>query len=76
VVVSDSVVLYYVKFGKVWQNTLKHACPGLKRANGFTEQILGDEICSGNQAIFVLRTQTPCYLGDFTLYEPPKPQQN
>lgn len=71
VVVSDTVILYYMKGGKVWQNTLPKACPNLKLENAFTEDIRGDAVCANAQSIRVLRRGTPCTLGDFTPYTPP-----
>jgi hypothetical protein len=36
-------------------------------------EINGGEICANAQVIFVLRSQTPCYLGEFTPHaKPPK----
>jgi len=72
-VLSDSEILYYMKNGKIWKNTLPRACPGLKFENGFAQVIRGDTICSNMQIIHVLRRGTPCSLGAFTPYtKPPK----
>ena len=72
-VLSDSEILYVMKNGKIWKNTLQRACPGLKFENGFAQVIRGDSICSNMQIIHVLRRGTPCSLGAFTPYtKPPK----
>jgi hypothetical protein len=72
VVVSDQAILFYMDNGQVWTNTLRHACPGLKFENAFSEEIRGGEICSNAQMIHVLRQGTPCFLGEFTPYVKPE----
>jgi hypothetical protein len=70
-VVSDQVILFRMDDGRVWSNTLRRACPGLKFEQGFSEEIRGGEICSNAQMIQVLRRGTPCFLGEFTPYAKP-----
>ncbi len=72
-VLDNRTVLYRMRDGRVWRNTLKRECPSLKFEQGFAEVVRGNEICSNRQAITVLRTGTPCQLGAFSLDRtPPK----
>jgi hypothetical protein len=72
-VLSDTEILFYMKNQKIWKNTLRASCPGLKFENGFSQVIRGDSICSNMQIIRVLRRGNPCSLGEFTPYsKPPK----
>ena len=70
-VISDQAILFRMDDGQVWINTLRHACPGLKFENAFSQEIRGGEICSNAQMIQVLRRGTPCFLGEFTPYVKP-----
>lgn len=71
VVVDDQTVLFYMRGGKIWKNTLQRKCPSLKFEQGFSEDIRGDEVCSNRQMIQVLQTGASCSLGAFTPYTPP-----
>jgi hypothetical protein len=71
VVVDDQTILYYMRGGKIWKNTLKRQCSSLKFEQGFVEDIRGGEICSNRQMIRVIQTGALCSLGAFTLYTPP-----
>jgi hypothetical protein len=71
-VVDPQTILFYMRGGKIWKNTLHGACPGL-RFNGFTFVTSQDEICANEQAIKVIQTGEVCVLGDFTPYTPPPP---
>jgi hypothetical protein len=62
---SDNVILFYMKGGKVWKNTLHHACPGLHFEHAFRQEISSDQICANKQVIHVLNRDIPCFLGDF-----------
>jgi hypothetical protein len=65
-VVNPTTILFRMKDGKVWRNTLKSPCLGLK-FNGFVYVLHGsDEICGEVQSIRVLRTNEVCILGPFT----------
>jgi hypothetical protein len=70
-VVDDQTILFYMRGGKIWKNTLRQKCPSLKFEQGFSEDILSDEICSNRQMIRVLQTGASCSLGAFTPYTPP-----
>jgi hypothetical protein len=71
-VVDDSHVLYRMRDGKVWENTLRAACPNLKFYQGFSEVIEAGQICANAQVIRVLEARNPCFLGDFTLKSEPR----
>jgi hypothetical protein len=64
--VQDSrTVLFHMKDGKTWRNTLTAACPSL-RFHGFAVNLHRDEICSRGQSISVLETHEVCMLGQFS----------
>jgi hypothetical protein len=69
---DDSTILFHMRDGKVWKNSLPYPCVGLKIQNGFAYVTSIDEICSNLQTIRVLREQTVCMLGAFTPFEPAK----
>jgi len=68
---SDTEILYVMKNGKIWKNTLRKSCPGLGFERAFSETIVADAICSNRQMITVINRGTPCFLGAFTPYTPP-----
>jgi hypothetical protein len=68
--VDASNILFYMRGGKIWRNTLQGPCPGL-RFNGFAYEVHGDEICSNMQSIHVIHDEELCFLGAFTPYVPP-----
>lgn len=63
---SDREILFHMRDGKVWRNTLKRECPGLRFEHAFREQLNGDTICSNRQMIQVVNREVPCFLGAFT----------
>jgi hypothetical protein len=70
--VKDSrTILFHMKDGKVWQNSLKNACPSLN-FHGFIMNIRGgaDDVCSNQQSIKVIDSGEVCMMGDFTPYSP------
>lgn len=69
-VVDPRTILYYMRDGKIWQNTLKAPCRGLE-FHGYEDLVHEDEICSNAQSIRVLVTGQVCLLGAFTPYTPP-----
>ena len=71
---DDKTILFSMKDGKVWQNSLPFACPGLSFQGGFEYATSFDEVCSNAQAIRVLRQNSECMLGAFTPYSAPKAQ--
>lgn len=72
---DDNTILFFMKGGKAWKNTLTFQCPSLKIEDGFAYQTDLPEICSNMQTIRVLRSGNFCELGQFTPYEtaPAKP---
>ena len=68
--VDDSTLLFFMRDGKVWKNTLRDPCVGLQIEQGFSYEASVDEICSNEQTIRVLRTGSICQLGDFTPVPP------
>jgi hypothetical protein len=69
--VSDREILFRMDNGRTWKNTLRRACYGLRMRNGISWNIGGDgRVCSNQQVFYVLDYGTPCFLGDFTPYDP------
>jgi hypothetical protein len=71
-VVDNNHILFRMKDGKVWENTLKQDCPNLKFYRGFSEVVEAGQICANEQEISVLQSRNPCFLGDFTLKSAPR----
>ena len=69
-VVDPSTILFYMRDGTIWKNTLHQPCPGLM-FHGFSFVTHQDEICANAQGIQVLVTNQVCVLGGFTRYVPP-----
>jgi hypothetical protein len=64
---DDNTIVYHLRNGQVWKNTLKATCPNLKFEHAFTEVIRASQICANAQMIRVHETGSICALGDFTL---------
>jgi len=64
---DDNTIVYHLRNGQVWKNTLKATCPHLKFEHAFTEVIRASQICANAQMIRVHETGSICALGDFTL---------
>ena len=62
---KPQTVLFYMKDGHVWQNTLKGPCPGLN-FHGFSFVSNSDRICGPEIGIRVIRTGEVCSLGEFS----------
>jgi hypothetical protein len=71
-ILSDTAILFYMKTGKTWVNTITIPCSSLTMEDGFTyvNDIL--EICSNSQTIRVARSGNFCELGQFAPFEVPK----
>jgi hypothetical protein len=69
--VDPSTILFHMRNGTVWKNTLKTPCPGLK-FHGFSYLTRADEVCSNAQGIQVIETGEACQLGTFTPYTGPQ----
>jgi hypothetical protein len=74
--ISDREIVFKMRNGKTWLNTLPTNCPGLKFEGGFSWEIHGDTICANSQIFRVLRRGSVCTLGAFTPYTPEKPAQD
>ena len=68
---DKNTILFYMRDGKVWKNTLSYPCPGLL-FHGFAYVAHADQICSNMQSIQVIETHEVCMLGAFEPYTPPK----
>ena len=67
---NSHTILFHMKDGTTWRNTLRNSCPDLKWY-GFTYVLHGpNEICENLLAIRTLYTGETCLLGPFT-QEPP-----
>ncbi len=71
-IVNDSAIVFFMKDGKAYMNTMRIPCPSLKMEDGFAYLNDVPEICSASQTIRVLRSGNFCELGQFTLFDPPK----
>jgi hypothetical protein len=71
---DDKTILFSMRDGTVWQNSLPASCPGLAFQGGFEYTTAFDEVCSNAQTIRVLRQNSECKLGAFTPYSAPKTQ--
>src|SRR5271155_775518 len=63
-VVDPQTVLFYMRDGKIWKNTLHTQCRGLE-FHGFSFVTHYDELCSNAVSITVIETGQVCQLGDF-----------
>jgi hypothetical protein len=70
--VQDSKnILFHMKDGKIWRNTLQNSCPSLN-FHGFVMNMGPvDTVCSNQQSISVLETHETCMLGTFVPYTVP-----
>jgi hypothetical protein len=66
-----NTILFHMKDGRIWKNTLVNACPELG-FNGF-EYVSrpSGEICGNLQSIRVIHSGAVCLLGPFTAYASP-----
>ena len=71
-ILTDTAILFYMKNGKTWVNTISIPCSSLTMEDGFTYVNDVLEICSNSQTIRVARSGNFCELGQFTQFEIPK----
>lgn len=65
-VVNPSTILFHMKNGTVWRNTLQEPCPGLQW-HGFAYVLRGeDAVCDNQVPIRVVESGQVCALGRFT----------
>jgi hypothetical protein len=72
-VVDAQTVLFYMRDGKIWKNSLVAPCRGIL-LHGFSFVTHQDEVCSNATSIQVMETGQICQLGAFTPYTPPPDQ--
>jgi hypothetical protein len=70
-ILDDKTILFFMKSGHPWKNTMNFDCPSLKIEDGFAFVTDFPEICSNSQTIRVLRSGNFCELAQFTPYTPP-----
>ena len=70
-VVDDQTIIFHMKGGIAWRNTLRFSCTSLKNEGGFAFVTDFPEVCANAQTIRVLRSGILCELGQFTPYTPP-----
>ena len=70
---DDQTIVYHLRNGRTWKNTLKAPCPQLQFEHAFTEVVRASQICANHQMIRVQNTGSICALGDFTLVSAPPP---
>jgi hypothetical protein len=71
-IVNDSAIVFFMKDGKAYMNTMRIPCSSLKMEDGFAYMTDAAEVCSNSQTIRVLRSGNFCELGQFTPFTPPK----
>jgi Family of unknown function (DUF6491) len=71
-IVNESAIVFFLKDGKAYMNTMRIPCPSLKMEDGFAYTADVAEVCSNSQTIRVLRSGNFCELGQFTAFQPPK----
>lgn len=74
-VVDDQTILFHMKGGKIWKNTLPYKCPRLGFEKAFSHKTSINRLCSVD-IITVLDTSArmpgaSCGLGKFEAYTPP-----
>jgi len=67
---NTHTILFHMKNGKIWKNTLPAPCSGLA-FRGFAYVTRNGQICSNMQSIMVLTTHQVCMLGAFEPYVAP-----
>src|SRR5262249_27848612 len=72
-VIDDRTILFNMRNGTVWKNTLRQSCPNLQIRRGFSQVVRSGQICANKQIISVLGTGNTCQLGDFTPVSNPSP---
>lgn len=71
--VAPQTILFYMRDGKIWKNTLRSPCPALE-FHGFKFVTHYDEVCSNAASIEVIETGQVCQLGYFEPYAGAPPQ--
>jgi hypothetical protein len=67
---DDRTIVFHMRDGKIWRNTLRQNCPML-RTSPYTQVLhSGDLVCSNQQFIHIAQTGDTCALGEFTPVNP------
>lgn len=69
---NNRTILFYMKDGKVWKNTLPQFCSGLAFYGFSYSPTPPHQLCSNMETIRVIHSGSVCMLGAFTPYTPPK----
>lgn len=69
-IVDKSTILFHMRDGHVWKNTLPQPCGGLMTSDGFAYEPRADQLCDNLEHIHVLRTGSVCMLGAFSPVTP------
>jgi len=67
---NDRTILFHMRDGKIWRNTLRQNCPMLRTSPYVQVLQNGQMVCSNQQFIHVLQTGNTCSLGEFTPVAP------
>ena len=71
-IVNESAIVFFMKDGKAFMNTMRIPCSSLKMEDGFAYTTDAAEVCSNSQTIRVKNSGNFCELGQFTPFTPPK----
>src|ERR1700742_938476 len=71
-IVNDSAIVFFMKDGKAYMNTMRIPCSSLKMEDAFAYITDAAEVCSNSQTIRVKNSGNFCELGQFTPFTPPK----
>ena len=65
---DERTIMYRMRDGKVWRNTLATPCPDIVRhsSGGYSQVTHSPWICANSQQIEVIETGMVCRLGEFT----------
>jgi hypothetical protein len=69
---DNRTILFHMRSGEVWKNTLPAPCVGLDFPGGFSYATFHDEICANVEVIRILTDGNRCMLGAFSPAEPGK----
>ena len=72
---NSRTILFHMRDGTVWRNTLRNSCSGLAW-DGFVHRNFGgvNEYCGNKEIVKSIQTGQSCVLGDFTREPPKKPR--
>jgi len=68
---DNHTIIFYMRDGTAWRNTLKNSCPNL-RFSGFVYKDRGgvSEYCANLTVVRVIDSGEPCMLGEFSKVAP------